>query len=269
MRALPAEEREEIPDYENYDYESEWRGRGIQDRAERRLVAGWVVPGESCLELGGGFGRLTAVLEPKFERVFMIDFSRRNLSKASGRLTKTRLIRTSIAKIPFGDSSFDLVLAVRVLHHIPRLADAIDEMVRVSRDGGCIVLGVPNTMRLGGPPENRAVAVGPQGHRIFAAPMSAYAHPRLERVGLRGLGLFDNRVGRILNPFAPLSALDVATSSIWSIRPQIFMKFRVRKGGARGDPAVICTCGARLDSGVCGSCGRSYGRIIDLTVPES
>jgi ubiquinone/menaquinone biosynthesis C-methylase UbiE len=259
---------EDIPDYENYDYESEWRGRGIQDRAERSLVSGWVEPGESCLELGGGFGRLTSVLEPKFEKVFMIDFSRRNLSRASERLTKTRLIRTSISKIPFEDCTFDSVVAVRVLHHIPRLAEAIQEMVRVSRDGACIVLGVPNTRRLGGPAENRAVARGPQGHRIYAAPMSAYANPLLERMAMRGLGLFDNRMGRALSSLGPLYRLDVATSSIWAIRPQVFMKLRVRKEGWGRAPFVICRCGGRLGPQVCSSCGRSYGRIVDLAGPE-
>ena len=264
-----AEGIEDIPDYENYDYESEWRGRGIQDSAEKSLISSWVEPGESCLELGGGFGRLTSLLEPKFEKVFMIDFSRRNLLRASERLTKTRLIRTSIAKIPFEESTFDSVIAVRVLHHIPQLAEAIEEMARVSRDGASIVIGVPNTRRLGGPAENRVVGVGPQGHRIYAAPMSAYSNPLLERVGMRGLGLFDNRVGKTLSSVGSLSRLDVATSSVWTIRPQVFIKFRARKEGLAREPFVICTCGAKLGRGDCVSCGRTYGRIIDLAGPQS
>jgi SAM-dependent methyltransferase len=268
LRAHP-EGIEDIPDYENYDYESEWHGRRTQDRAEKSLVSGWVESGESCLELGGGFGRLTSVLEPKFEKVFMIDFSRRNLSRASERLKKTRLIRTSITKIPFEDSTFDSVVAVRVLHHVPQLAETIQEMARVSRDGACIVIGVPNTRRLRGPAENRMVAVGPQGHRIYAAPMSAYANPLLERIGMRGLGLFDNRMGRTLSPVGPLSRLDVATSSVWTIRPEVFIKFRVRKEGLRREPFVICTCGAKLSQGTCSSCGRSYGKIIDLAEHDS
>ncbi|MDA4113739.1 MAG: class I SAM-dependent methyltransferase [Thaumarchaeota archaeon] len=269
MRAQSEGTAGDIPDYEAYDYESEWRGRAIQDRAERELVTRWADRGGSCLELGGGFGRLTLALELKFEKIFMVDFSKRNLTKASERLKKTRLIRASIDRIPFEDSTFDSVVVVRVLHHLPDLAGAIEEMARVARDGGCIIMGVPNTSRRDGLTGNTLVACGPQGHKIYAAPISAYAHPLLQRVGIRGLGLFDNRLGRGLRSLESLFAVDVATSSAWAIKPQIFIKFRVRKGGPRREPRVICPCGSPVLSDRCGSCGRSYGKIIDLTQPPS
>jgi SAM-dependent methyltransferase len=269
LRAKSEETVGEIPDYEGYDYESEWRGRAIQDRAGRELVAGWADSGESCLELGGGFGRLTRALELKFEKMFMIDFSRRNLTKASERLKKTRLIRASIARIPFEDSTFDSVVVIRVLHQVPDLASAIDGMARVSRDGGCIIIGVPNTSRRRRLTRNTLVARGPRGHKIYAAPTSAYAHPLLQRIGLRGLGLFDNGLERRLRSLDSLSALDVAASSAWAVKPKVFIKFRVRKEGPSREPRAICPCGVPLLSDRCGSCGRSYGKIIDLTDPSS
>jgi ubiquinone/menaquinone biosynthesis C-methylase UbiE len=256
---------EYIPDYETYDYESEWQGRAIEDRAEKELIGRLVEPGESGLELGGGYGRLTAVLERNFERMFMVDYSSRNLSKASERLVKTKLVRTSISKLPFHDNTFDSVIAVRVLHHLPRLEDAIGEMTRVARDGASIIIGVPNTGRKSVGCRNTLVATGPQGHRIYSAPLEAYSHSLLERTEVRGLGIFDNRLGRRLHMLSLLSALDLATCSVWTLKPELFIKFRVKKEGVRNEPVVICGCGADLDDGACARCGVSYGKIIDLT----
>ena len=44
----------EPPDYENYDYLSEWKGREIQNLAERKLILKLAGHPERTLELGGG-----------------------------------------------------------------------------------------------------------------------------------------------------------------------------------------------------------------------
>lgn len=239
----------EIPDYESYDYEQEWRGREIEDRAERELLARWLEPGGRCLELGGGFGRLTSVLEEKFGEVSMVDFSRRNLSKAAGRLSHTSLIRAPIGRLPFGDDAFSAVIAVRVLHHVANLSETIAEMVRVAEDGGYVMVGVPNTRGRNDLKEVPLCVRGPQGHAIYVVPMSAYSHPMLEVVGIRGLGLFDNALGRRLRGIRSLSTLDVATSHTWEIKPETFIKFRVRKSG-RGTDLGPWSDG---EEGVCGA----------------
>jgi len=228
--------REYVPDYESYDYERDWSRREATDRAERKLLSDWIEPGNACLELGGGYGRLTSVLEQKFGQTVMLDFSRRNIAKASLRLKATGIARGTVGRIPFKDSTFDTVVAVRVLHHVPDLAGVIAEMARVSRDGGCLILGVPNTARVDGPLKNSFVALGPQGHRIYSAPLKAYAHSSLRRVEVRGLGLFDNRVGRFLRAQDALCWLDVATSAAWVLKPEVFMKFRVEKSALGTTP---------------------------------
>jgi len=258
---------DEIPDYETYDYEREWRSRGIQNRAERELLEKLIEPRESCLELGGGFGRLTSTLESMFEKVFMIDMSRSNLERASTRLEKTKLIRTNIIGIPFEDCTFDSVVMVRVLHHVRDLKTLLGEVVRVSRRNACVVVGVPNTSRSRGLAKNTFVGVGPQGHTIYAAPISAYAHPLLDRVEMRGLGLFDNGIGKRLHSWSRLAALDVATSVAWTAKPYLFIKFRATKTGVNREPYVLCTCGAPLMSDTCPVCGRSAAGIVDLTRP--
>jgi SAM-dependent methyltransferase len=47
-------------------------------------------------------------------------------------------------RLPFPDATFDLVLAVEVLEHLPDPATAIDELARVARPGATALLSVPS-----------------------------------------------------------------------------------------------------------------------------
>ena len=46
------------------------------------------------------------------------------------------LINASATKIPLADNSFDFVVSVGCLHHIPEIANAVDEIHRVLKPGG-------------------------------------------------------------------------------------------------------------------------------------
>ncbi|MCU1375697.1 MAG: Methyltransferase type 11 [Actinomycetia bacterium] len=48
------------------------------------------------------------------------------------------------ARLPFPDATFDLVLAVEVLEHLPDPGAALDELARVARPGADAVLSVPS-----------------------------------------------------------------------------------------------------------------------------
>ncbi len=223
-----------VPDFENYDYEETWQRRSIEDLAEQRVVMDWVTRSDSCLEIGGGYGRITKILEPCFQSIVMVDFSRRNLATAATRLGKTLLMRTDARRLPFKSNSFDCIVAVRVLHHFEHVEDVVAEMVRVAKDQATMILGVPNT-RSGGYRGNRVntlVLIGPSKNRAYIHPLEAYRHPSLELIDLRGLGLFDNNVGKRLDAVRALHYVDVLTSPLWSIKPELFMRLKVRKAEA-------------------------------------
>ncbi len=252
----------EIPDYERYDYSTVWRGRGIEDRAEKELVARWAV-GETGIELGGGFGRITQVLEKRIGEMFMLDYSLSNLRRASSRLANTTLVRGNLVKLPFDDSVFDFVALIRGIHHVPDPDSLLGEVVRVAGNGGTFVLGIARHIgkRL---PERGLVRVTPEGHRIYATPLSRFGHQGLERVEIRGLGSFDNRIGRRFERASPLATLDLETSRLWPAKSMLFVRYRVRKDEGKNEPRVKCRCGGTILGGRCDSCGRAYGRIIDL-----
>lgn len=251
-----------IPDYESYDYTAVWARRGIEDLAEREVVSRWAV-GETGIELGGGFGRITSVLEKRIGRMFMLDYSMRNLRRAASRLQRTTLVRASLERLPFDDDSFDFVALVRVIHHVPDPDRLLGEVVRVSRDGGTFVLGIANEIGKRSS-ESVLVRVTPAGHRIYSTPLGRYANPGLERLEVRGVGAFDNAIGRRIERLTPLASLDVKTSRLWPAKSMLFVRYRVRKRGGRNDPYVRCGCGGRILGRRCEGCGRTYGDIIDL-----
>lgn len=247
-----------IPDYETFDYSTVWKGRGIEDLAEKELVSRWAT-GETGIELGGGFGRITEVIERRIGQTFMLDYSRSNLRRASSRLKRTTLIRDSFDRLPFEDDVFDFVALIRVIHHVPDPDALLSEVVRVSRNGGTFVLGIAHHIRA-----RRSLIVTPGRHRIYPTPLGRYGHVALERVEIRGVGAFDNRIGRRLERLTPLAALDIKTSRLWPAKPILFVKYRVRKREGRNEPRVNCSCGGTISGRRCDGCGRAYGGIIDL-----
>jgi SAM-dependent methyltransferase len=228
-----------IPDYENYDYKAEWRDRSIEDRAEKELIVGMIRRGQNCLELGGGFGRITSTLEPYFLNTVMVDYSLNSLRKAYKRIGSAMLLRSDIRTLPFNDNSFDLVLAIRVLHYIRDLEGLIGDVVRVCRDGATVIFAVPNS-RLGilnGVGQNQKVLVGKWNHVAYVRSLEDYSNPELSLMEIRGSGIFDNRIGRRLKRFPRLSKIDVLTSRAWFFKSELFLKYRVdkRKQGREAD----------------------------------
>ena len=221
----------DVPDYENYDYRAEWIDRSIEDSVEKELILSLLGRRGHCLELGGGFGRVTSFLEPHFENMVMVDYSSSSLHRASARLQKADLLRSDIRTLPFIEGTFDSAIAIRVLHHVKDLRPLIGELVRVCRDGSNVVFAVPNSRFgiYGGVARNQKVIVGRWNHVAYVHSLEDYSRPGLALLEIRGSGILDNRVGRRLKRFPRLSKIDIATSRAWFLKPELFLKYRVEK----------------------------------------
>jgi SAM-dependent methyltransferase len=252
-----------IPDYESYDYSTVWRGRTIEDRVERAVVSNWA-KGETGIELGGGFGRITQAIEERIPHTFMLDYSLANLRRASKRLRRTTLVRATLDRLPFDDDSFDFVALIRVIQHIPDPDALLDEVVRIGRQDGTFVLGFVVRRYTGGWEQADSYRVTPEGHRVYPTPLRRFRHPGLERVEILGVGAFDNAIGRRAARLWPLAALDLRTSRLWPAKPMLFVRYRIRKRAGKNEPHVLCKCGGSIDGRSCNRCGRPYGRIIDI-----
>ena len=98
--------------------------------------------GDEVLEIGIGTG-LTAPLYPRDCKVTGIDVSESMLQQAAQRIGANgniRLFKMDASRLAFPDESFDVVYAAYVMTVVPDPVAALQEMRRVCRVGGHIVL---------------------------------------------------------------------------------------------------------------------------------
>lgn len=123
------------------------------DRVRYEEYAPWLpdaVPfeqaGRRLLEIGCGMGTDLARFARNGATVFAVDLTPRHLVLSRARLTgecvPPRLARGDAERLPVRDATFDVVYSFGVLHHTPGIGAAIDEIHRVLRPGGQLVLGL-------------------------------------------------------------------------------------------------------------------------------
>ena len=136
-------------DYEDYDYRGAfWEGqnREYEDLTERIALRRLLPPtGGRILDVGAGFGRL-ADLYAGYEEIILLDTAKSLLRQASEHLRDERItyVAGSIFDLPLSDASLDVVLSVRVLHHLADIPLAFREIRRVLRPAGRYILEYAN-----------------------------------------------------------------------------------------------------------------------------
>ncbi|MCP4868376.1 MAG: metalloregulator ArsR/SmtB family transcription factor [Proteobacteria bacterium] len=100
----------------------------------------------TVVDLGTGSGRLLPGLRGRAPNVIGVDASAAMLSEARRRtqdagLDDIDLRLGDLAHLPLQDHEADAVVANMVLHHLPEPARAFDEIKRVLRPGGTLLIG--------------------------------------------------------------------------------------------------------------------------------
>jgi len=115
---------------------------GIQDHPYLKELLklptkGWV------LDAAGGTGRVSFQLTSMVERLVVCDLSHKMLTKAK---EKEYLIpvRSHVERLPFPGETFDRILVVDSFHHFCNQQEAVDDLLRVLKPGGRIVIEEPD-----------------------------------------------------------------------------------------------------------------------------
>jgi SAM-dependent methyltransferase len=129
----------ELTDF--YRTRAGWRSSGEESTRFRRAAAlGQVPEGARVLDIGAREGGLRAFL-PKSVKYQGIDITPEFASDS--------VITRDISEgIPFADGSYDFVFCIEVLEHVPNPFAALGEINRVLRDGGVLIVSVPNPYHL-------------------------------------------------------------------------------------------------------------------------
>jgi len=124
---------------------------GQMERHYSRAFLGLVSFG-SVLDLGSGDGAIAELLAPRARALTCVDRSPRVLEAARRRLRSVPGVRFVLADaraLPFAPASFDEVLALNLLNHVPEPDGVLAQAARLLRPGGRLVVA----------------AVGPHDHR--------------------------------------------------------------------------------------------------------
>lgn len=121
------------------------------------LEAAVTRPDASILEIGAGSaGAMHSFLAAHSRaRAIAMELSPASVyAAAEGASPALRAIAGNALQLPFRDGSVDAVIAFEVIEHLPDVAGALDEMLRVVRRRGHIIIGLPNHASLWTPVED-------------------------------------------------------------------------------------------------------------------
>jgi ubiquinone/menaquinone biosynthesis C-methylase UbiE len=122
--------------------------------------------GELILDAGCGTGIFTAQLLERRARVVGLELSRpmlvRTMFKSEGR--GFLAVQGDMRNLPFADGSFDKAVSVTAIEFIENAKPAVEEMFRVTKPGGTIVVATLNSLS---PWARRRKESAEKGHPLF------------------------------------------------------------------------------------------------------
>jgi len=147
-------------DYESYDYREFWENdkRLYEDRSERialkRLLAGIDKKDKIIFDIGCGYGRLFNEYKD-FGTIVLVDYSLKNLKSARSRIKKflknnpekmssIYFIASDATGLPIRSNCADIILTVRMIHHLENPGKYFDEVARILKNGGLYFLEFAN-----------------------------------------------------------------------------------------------------------------------------
>ncbi len=123
-------------------------------------------PGEHILDAGCGTGVFTVDLLQQDARVAGLELSRPMLlaARAKCQAKSFRPVQGDMLALPFADGCFDKVVSVTALEFIAEGRQAVQELFRVTKEGGLVVVSTLNSLS---PWAKRRKAKARDGDRIF------------------------------------------------------------------------------------------------------
>jgi SAM-dependent methyltransferase len=124
-------------DYDHFRYQNERHLPACIDNLN--------VAGKQVLEIGLGEGSDSELLIRRGARWSGADLTAESIARVRTRLTLRELPyeelrQASVLDLPFPDNAFDMVFSHGVLHHVPDIRQAQEEIHRVLRPGGELVI---------------------------------------------------------------------------------------------------------------------------------
>lgn len=138
--------------YDHYDYPEYWTSREYEHKCEEIAINAFLERCQSvknALDIGAGYGRLTKTYLHRVKKIYLTDPSAKLLSVARKNLKRNKkvvFIQSCLVNLKnqIPNTKFDLVLFVRVMHHMLDHKATILEINKFVKEHGFLILEVPN-----------------------------------------------------------------------------------------------------------------------------
>lgn len=139
-----------------FNYRQFWASRQYEDQSEKIALKKFLSfiknkKEKSLIDIGAGFGRLAPVYAPLFKECLLVEPSEKLLAEAK-KINQTysnlEFKESYVEKLPVGDESFDVVLMIRVAHHLENLEQMVQEVKRILKPHGYFIMEYANKRHL-------------------------------------------------------------------------------------------------------------------------
>jgi len=132
-----------------HNYLHYWEGRDYENAAEvlaiQRFLKGKHF--KQAVDIGGGYGRLSVLLSEYADKVMLAEPSQQQLDIAKDFLKDYPQIDQKLMQaddLKFNDGTVDLIMMIRVMHHLPDPSAAFNEVSRALTKDGYYLLEIAN-----------------------------------------------------------------------------------------------------------------------------
>lgn len=137
-----------MPLFDHFDVLAPVYDRVVRFRQPDKIVAAAGLPIQGrILDAGGGTGRVSGKLVGMADQIVVADLSIRMLKEAAQK-DGLSTVQSQSEALPFPDNFFERVIMVDAFHHVCDQKDTAEELWRVLKPGGRIVVEEPDVRTL-------------------------------------------------------------------------------------------------------------------------
>lgn len=148
--------KNKVCDYSHMDYAAFWKehNREYEDAVERialrRLTADMK---GTCIDIGGGYGRLVNEYAPRCTHVLLTDYAENMVSQARERVRELGLdnvecMQANLYELRQYKKTYDNAVCIRVLHHVENVPGFLEQVNMTLEKGGTFILEYANKRNL-------------------------------------------------------------------------------------------------------------------------
>ncbi|MEW6170178.1 MAG: methyltransferase domain-containing protein [Candidatus Omnitrophota bacterium] len=117
----------------------------VKLKGKSKLFFNWMPENkDSLLDIGCAYSFMLNLLGKKSKKQFGLDFDLEKINEAKYRFSHICYVGGSGQELPYKDNSFDIITFFEVLEHVDNEKFFLEEIYRVLKPSGIIMLSVPN-----------------------------------------------------------------------------------------------------------------------------